>query len=71
METTIIKTVKGATMEQLFNDDANCNIRYYKALNLKNEKDYNPEEKYRFEILIRHTEETEAEKLFQNAIIKI
>jgi hypothetical protein len=42
METTIKKTVKGATMESIFESCDLFSVQYFKALDLKNEKDYSP-----------------------------
>jgi hypothetical protein len=70
METKIIKKVKGSTMEKLF-DSTIINIRYYKALDLENESDYDPEKKYKYEINIRHNEGKNAKKLFNEAVEKI
>lgn len=44
-------------------------IRYYNPLNLREGK-YSPSNKYRYEIVIRHTEGTDANKLFEEAIKK-
>ena len=70
METTITKAVKGATMNRLFAKSNEVNIRYFKALNLKNDNDYNPKRIYNFEITIRHPEGTDAKQIFKNAAVK-
>ena len=70
METTIKKTVKGATMESLFESCDLFSVRYFKALNLKSEEDYNPESRYNYEIRIRHAENTDANVLFEEARFK-
>ena len=72
METTIFKTVKGKVMEEIFNnpDAYNCNVRYYKALNLLNDDEWNENKKYKFEIIIRHPEEENAEELFEKAVME-
>lgn len=68
METTITKKLKGSVMENIFDSDKNCNVRYYKNLNLFFNELYNPEKVYTFEIKIRHNEDQEAEQLLKTAI---
>lgn len=71
METTIIKTIKGAQMEQLFDTQhEKMNIKYYNAKNVK-DADYLSTKKYKFEILIRHGEEENANELFDEAFCKM
>ena len=67
METTIIKTVKGSTMEKIFNKSKVINVKNYEALNVSDTM-YKPSKKYQFEIRIRHAEDTDAEALFQTEI---
>lgn len=67
MQTTILKTVKGETMEKLFDNSNLINIRYFKAINLLNEEDYNPENRYKYEITIRHEENVDVDVLFEEA----
>lgn len=71
METKIIKTVKGATMEAMFESCKILSVRYYKALNLESEENYNPEKRYKYEINIRHAENTSANILFEEARFQI
>lgn len=68
METTIYRTIKGARMEMLFEaQHKNINIKHYEAQGVS-EEDYSSDKKYKFEILIRHGEETDAEKLFDEIL---
>jgi hypothetical protein len=71
METTIIKKVKGSTMKKLFETSDIVDIRYYTALNQLKRYIYDPEEEYMYVIKIRHSEEENARKLFDEAIEKI
>lgn len=68
METTITKKIKGSVMENIFDKDENCNIRYYKNLNLFFNEIYNPEKVYTFEIKIRHNEDQDPKELIKQAI---
>ena len=70
METTIYKTVKGKTIESIFEECKSFSIRFFKALNLKNESDYQEEKKYKYEIKIRHAENTDANVLFEEERFK-
>jgi len=70
METTITKKLKGAIMENIFDSDENCNVRYYNAKNVI-ENEYDPEKFYTFEIKIRHAEEEDPKELLNKAIKKI
>ena len=70
METTIKKTVRGATMEAIFDKCETFSIRQFKAINLESESDYNPQSNYKYEILIRHAEDTDANVLFEEARFK-
>ena len=71
METTIKKTVKGETMEALFDNSHLVNIKHFIALDLRSEKDYNPETRYKYLINVRHPENTDANVLFEEARFKI
>jgi hypothetical protein len=71
METTIQKIVKGSTMETIFDNCSLFSVRYYNILDDINEKEYNPNLKYHYEIKIRHAEGTDANKLFLIAIKKL
>ena len=70
METTITKKVKGSIMENIFDSDENCNVRYYNAKNVS-ENNYDPEKVYTFEIKIRHNEDQDAKVLFAQAMSKL
>lgn len=70
METTITKKVKGSIIENIFESDENCNVRYYNAKNVK-DSDYDPEKVYTFEIKIRHNEDQDAKVLFAQAMSKL
>jgi hypothetical protein len=65
METTINKKVKGSIMENIFDSDENCNIRYFEA---KNCELYDSEKIYNFEVKIRHSEDQDPKELLNNAI---
>jgi hypothetical protein len=67
METTITKKIKGSIMENIFDSDENCNIRYYNAKNCTN---YDPDKTYLFQVKIRHDENECAKTLLNNAIKK-
>jgi len=69
METTIFKTVKGSTMEAIFDNSETANIKYFKAI-AAHDSGYDPEEKYKYEITIRHPENTDANVLFEEARFK-
>jgi len=71
METTIYPTVKGSTMEQVFDKAKNISIRQFTALNLKSESDYRPNKRYRYEVIARHPDGTYAMLLFNEAVRKI
>lgn len=71
METTINKTVKGSTMEQMFDNSTNFSVKYFKNMNLKAEDEWNPNKKYKYKILIRHDENTNAIELLENEIKSI
>ncbi len=66
MTTTIKKTVKGSTMEALFDNCKTFSIRYYNAENI-DEENYNPNRSYKYTIVIRHPENTGANLLFESA----
>ena len=68
METTLIKQVKGSTMEQIFDNPDNVNVKHYKALSLHDENMYDGAKVYKYEILIRHAEGTNARELFESAL---
>ncbi len=70
METTINKTVRGATMEAIFERCDLFSVRYFKALDLVEEKDFNHSTNYKYEIKIRHPEKTDANVLFEEARFK-
>lgn len=67
METTILKTVRGETMEAIFDSPELVNVRYYVITNLESEKDYDPKSNYRYEITIRHPDNKDANVLFEDA----
>lgn len=71
METTIKKTVRGETMEAIFDAPELVNVKHYKAINLEREKDYDPKSNYRYEIKIRHSDSTDANVLFEEARFRI
>lgn len=67
METTIFKIVKGADMESLFEKSEFVNIRHYEAVNVNDER-YFKNLRYKFKILIRHPEGTDAQLIFETAL---
>ncbi len=69
METTILKTVKGSTMEAIFDKSETINVKHYEAIGV-NDSNYDPEEKYKYEIRVRHPENTDANVLFEEARFK-
>ena len=71
METTILKTVRGETMEAIFDSPELVNVKYYVATNLESEKDYDPKSNYRYEITIRHPDNKDANVLFEDARFRI
>jgi hypothetical protein len=70
METTITKTVKGETMEAIFDNSETANVKYFKAI-APHDSGYNPEEKYKYEITIRHPEGTDANVIFEEARFRV
>lgn len=71
METTLTATLKGSTMEKIFDNSKILNVRHYKALDLKEEKDYKASKKYKYEILVRHSEHASPGTLLQQAIEEV
>ena len=69
METTIKKTVKGSTMEAIFDNCQTFSVRQYHADNITDDN-YNPKQNYSFTIRIRHAEETDANVLFEEERFK-
>jgi hypothetical protein len=69
METTIKKTVKGSTMEAIFDNCQTFSVRQYHADNIT-EGNYNPKQSYSYTIRIRHAEDTDANVLFEEARFK-
>ena len=63
METFIKRRLKGSQMEQLFNDHGS-DIRFYSAVGLSDSRIYSSNDIYTFKIKIRHNEEEDAGKLF-------
>lgn len=70
METVIKKTVKGKTMEAVFDKTQIVNIRYFQALDIP-EEGYDEEKTYTFEIKIRHNEGESPKRLFNKAVKEI
>jgi hypothetical protein len=71
METTFKKVVEGEIMESLFDaSHEDFSVKYF--VNQTMEKDetleFNPKTKYKYEIRLRHSEGTDAIKLFDQAI---
>jgi hypothetical protein len=55
-------------MEAIFENSKICNVRNYTVTNLVSDETYNRKNKYKFEILIRHPERTNAEDIFNTAL---
>ncbi|MFA5300529.1 MAG: hypothetical protein WC389_20270 [Lutibacter sp.] len=70
METTITKTVKGSTMEQIFESSKVLIIRHYKKIESQNII-HKPEQKYIYKIKICNPEGTDAATLFQSEADRI
>ena len=70
METRIIKTLKGSTMEKIFNNSNVLSVRHFEAPDMDESK-YNPDAKYKYNIVVRHAEDTDAKELFQSEINRI
>ena len=70
MTTTIKKTVRGETMEAIFDNCTAFSVRHFIALDLGNPSEYNPKTNYKYEINIRHAENTDANVLFENERFK-
>jgi len=68
METYIKKKLEGRVMEALFNDSSIVNIKYFRALNLDDESQYDQNKKYLYEIKIRHSEDSDPKILLNAAI---
>lgn len=69
METTIKKTLRGATMEAIFDNCQTFSVRYFEGQNIT-EDNYNPKQNYLYTIRIRHAEETDANVLFEEERFK-
>lgn len=69
MQTTIHKKVKGSVMEQIFDKAETFSVRYFNIPSFDGDfRKYNKNQEYDYEIVIRHPEKTDAEKLFNKAI---
>jgi len=72
METTIFKTIKAAQIELMFNTCFdNFTIKHYKTNDVPTELSILENEKYKFEIKIRHNENTNANDLFDRNFCKL
>lgn len=69
METTIKKTLRGATMEAIFDNCQTFSVRHFEGQNIT-EDNYNPKQNYLYTIRIRHAEETDANVLFEEERFK-
>jgi hypothetical protein len=70
METTIYRTIRGSQMEAIFEaQNETINVKYYNA-GVSN-SEYLTSKKYRFEIKIRHAEDTDANVLFDKEFNKM
>ncbi len=67
METTIVKRITALAMENVFLYKSHiANVKHFRALDAKS--DLIPSHTYNFEIVIRHPEGANAEKLFDTAL---
>lgn len=71
METRLTKTVKGSTMEAMFNNCETFSIKHFKALDLPSEEEYDENYCYKYEFVMRHPENTGANLLFENERFRI
>lgn len=71
METTIYKTAKASVVEKVFDESEVISIRMYEALNCNNNERCNPGSKYKYKMLIRHPEGTNASELFDIEALKL
>lgn len=68
METRFKKSIKGKIMESLFDNCDSFMVKFYNNLTLKEGDEFNEEKTYKYDILIRHSENTDAKKLLNEAI---
>jgi hypothetical protein len=70
METTFKQTLKGTLMDDMFEaQHEEFSVKYYSLVN--DEPDFDIEKSYMYEIRIRHPEETNGKKLFNDALKKM
>lgn len=65
MESNITMPIRGKYMEKLFDD---LNIRHFQVRYI-NESDYNPENIYTFDIVVRHSKDENAEDLINSLLL--
>lgn len=70
METTIRRKVKAKVLEEIFDNCTSFSVRYFNASNFI-ESEYSPENIYSYEIKIRHAEEANARKLFDDEVRRV
>jgi hypothetical protein len=68
MTTTFKMIVLGAAMEHLFDNATDFSVRFYENLTIKEDEEFNEDKKYKYNIIIRHPEETNGKELFVKAI---
>ena len=72
MNTTIYRTIKGSEIEKMFDSSFDeFSIRYYNATDLYDSDIYDNNNKYKFEIKIRHDEGTIANMIFDKEYMEI
>ena len=72
MDTTIYRTIKGSEIEKMFDSSFDeFSIRYYNATDLYDSDIYDNNNKYKFEIKIRHDEGTIANMIFDKEYSKM
>jgi hypothetical protein len=69
METTILKRISPQKLAVMFNDHADkINIRYFNALTKEEINEHNDHNVFTFEVKVRHNENENPNKLFNNVL---
>jgi hypothetical protein len=72
METTIRKSLKGVEMEIMFETQhEKINIKFYENSSMKEDDEFRLLKTYKYKLLIRHPEGTDASQLFDEALEKV
>jgi len=67
----IVKKVKGSTMDEIFENSSMLSVRWYEIIGYDDKKDWNPKTSYKFRIIVRHPEESDAKTLFNEEIERV